>query len=317
MGENVLTKRRRGLKVLVVNDMEGISGIDDWHQIFHGYKEFKVGRRNVTEDVNAAIRGLRTAGVTEIRVVDNHGSSGPNKNIMPEKLEKNVKLYQDGPVHKRLKQAVDKTMAAAVFIGFHAMAETKDGFLRHTITLDPRIKINGKLVGETAINAYALGEYGIPVIMVTGDQALVREASAFLPQIETVEVKTSSDCKTTKCLPLSKTSQLIEMAAKRALSRIDEFKPTRIIKPIKLEVSFSKKEQVELCEIIPKVKRIAENAIAYTAEDWNEANQLIRTAITLSGNVGIGALFEKFSKLGGSEKAMHEWVEDLVKEWLS
>jgi D-amino peptidase len=309
--------KKRNLKVLIVSDMEGISGIDDWHQIFYGYKEFEVGRKNVTEDVNAAIRGLRTAGATEIRVVDNHGSSGPNKNIIPEKLEKNVKLYQDGPVYKRLKQAADKTIAAAVFVGFHAMAETKDGFLRHTITLDPRIKINGKPVGETTISAYTLGEYGIPVIMATGDQALVREASAFLPEIETVKVKTSFDCKTTECLPLSRTSKLIEIAAKRALSRIDEFKPTRIIKPVRLKVSFAKKEQAELCETIPRAKRNTENTISYTAEDWNEAQQLIRTAITLSSDVTTSSLFKKLTKLEGSEKAMYEWVEDIAKEWLS
>jgi D-amino peptidase len=82
------------------------------------------------------------------------------------------------------------------------MADTKDGFLRHTITMDPRIAISGKPVGETAINAYALAEHGIPVVMVTGDQALAREAEVFIPGVETVKVKISIDCKTTRCLPL-------------------------------------------------------------------------------------------------------------------
>jgi D-amino peptidase len=159
MSEQRNKKARKDLKVVIVNDIEGISGINHWHQIRYGYKEFdEFGRIQLTEDVNAAIRGLRAAGATDIRVVDCHGSGGPNKNIISEKLEKGVELFQEKAVSWRLKEAVDKSIDAAVFVGFHAMAETKDGFLRHTVTLEPRIRINGKLVGETALTAYALSE---------------------------------------------------------------------------------------------------------------------------------------------------------------
>jgi len=311
-------KTRKDLKVLIVNDIEGISGINDVRQIQYGYTEFeKFGRIQVTEDVNAAVRGLKAAGATDIRVADSHGSGGLNKNIIPEKLEKGVKLFQEGAVYKRLKAAIDESMDGAVFVGFHAMADTKDGFLRHTITLEPRIRINGKFVGETAIDAYALAEYGIPVIMATGDQALVREASAFIPGIETVQVKTSHDCRTTKCLPLLETRRLIETVAEHALSRIDEFRPLQITKPIKIHVSFPKKEQVDLCEIIPRVKKSREKTVSYTAEDWDEAYSFIRTTICLAGQYAIGALENKLSKLEGFSRAVQEWRENLVNEWLS
>lgn len=310
-------KTRKNLKVLVIDDMEGISGINDWHQVFYGFKEFEKGRIEITEDVNAAIRGLRDAGATEIKVVDFHGSSGPNKNVIPEKLEKGAKLFQEGPVPERLKQAADKSIAAAVFIGFHAMADTKDGFLRHTITLDPRIKINGRPVGETAFDAYQLAEYGIPAIMVSGDQALIREATAALPGIETAQVKTSSDSRTTKCLPLPKARRLIEKAAQRALLRVEDFKPLKIKKPVKLEVSFRRKEQADLCEIIPESKRTAEKTVSYTAKNWDEAYKFVRTTINLAGQFGIGALFDKLSQLKEFEKTFYEWVEDKAKEWLS
>ncbi len=311
-------KARKDLKVVIVNDIEGVSGINHWHQIRYGYTEFEeFGRIQVTEDVNAAIRGLRTAGATDIRVVDCHGSGGPNKNIISEKLEKGVELFQEKTVPERLKEAVDKSIDAAVFVGFHAMADTKDGFLRHTVTLEPRIRVNGRLVGETALTAYALAEYGIPVIMVTGDQALVREASAFLPGIETVQVKSSLDWRTTECLPLSEARRLIDAAAKRALSRINEFRPAKITRPIKIDVSFPKKGHVELCETIPRAERSAEKTISYTAEDWNEANKFVRTTIRLAGQLAIGALLLKASKLEGAEKVLHEWEEDLVNEWLS
>jgi D-amino peptidase len=285
--------------------------------IQYGSPEFEEGRIHVTEDVNAAVRGLRAAGAAKILVVDSHGSGGPNKNIIPEKLESNVELFQEGPVYKRLKKAADKSVDAAVFIGFHAMADTKEGFLRHTITLEPRIKMNGEPVGETAIDAYSLAEYGIPVIMVTGDQALIREASTFLPRIETVQVKTSVDCRTTKCLPLQEVRKLIEIVAKRALSRIDEFSPPRLATPVETDVSFLRKEQTDLCETIPRAKRKGENTISYVAEDWDEACSFVRTTIRLAGQYAIGILEEKLSKLEGFNRAVQEWQEDLVGEWLS
>ena len=311
-------KTRKNLKILLVSDIEGTSGINDVHQIRYGYKEFEeFGRIQVTEDVNAAVRGLRAAGVADIRVADSHGSGGPNKNIIPEKLEKGVRLFQEGAVYKRLKEAVDESIDGAVFVGFHAMADTKDGFLRHTITVGPRIRINGRFVGETAIDAYALAEQGIPVIMVTGDQALVREASAFLPGIETVQVKTSLDCRTTECLPLLEARRLIEAAAERALSRIDEFRPVQITKPIKIDVSFPKKRQVDLCETIPRAKRSREKTVSYIAEDWDEAYSFVRTTIRLAGQYAIEALAEKLSKLEGFGRAVQEWEANLVNEWLS
>ena len=316
-GECLDRKNREGLKVLVVNDIEGISGVDDVRMIQYGFEEFEYGRIQVTEDVNAAIRGLRAAGATEILVADSHGSGGPNKNIIPEKLERNVKLFQEGLVYKRLKEAADESVDAAVFIGFHAMADTKDGFLRHTITIDPRIRMNGKPVGETVIDAYVLAEYGVPVIMVTGDQALVKEALTFLPRIEAVQVKTSADCRTTKCLPLQEARELIEAAARRALSRIDEFLPVRIATPIETDVSFLKREQTDMCAIIPRAKRKGENTISYIAADWNEAYSFVRTTISLSGQYAIGSLEEKLSKLEGFNGAVQEWLEDLAKEWLS
>ena len=118
-------------------------------------------------------------------------------------------------------------------------------------------------------------------------------------------------------MPLSEARRLIETAAKRALSRIDEFRPMQITKPVKIDVSFLKKGHVDLCETIPRSERSAEKTISYTAENWNEANKFVRTTIRLAGQLAIGALLRRASKLEGAEKALHEWEEDLVAEWLS
>ena len=119
----------------------------------------------------------------------------------------------------------------------------------------------------------------------------VREASAFLPGIETVQVKTSLNCRTTDCLPLLEARRQIENTAERALSRISKFKPVQVTKPIKTDVSFPKREHSDLCDTIPRARRTAKKTIPYAAENWDAASKFIRTTIRLAGQFSIGALF--------------------------
>ena len=84
-----------------------------------------------------------------------------------------------------------------------------------------------------------------------------------------------------------------------------------------MALSFPKKEQADLCETIPRAKRSEEKTISYTAEDWDEAYSFVRTTIRLASQYAIGALEEKLSKLEGFGRAVQEWEEGLVNEWLS
>lgn len=313
-------KAMKNLKIVVDVDLEGISGIDDPSQIWDDQKEFEKSRSLVTKEVNAVIRGLRAGGATEIRVVDDHMSGGPNPtNIIPEKLEKSVKLYQGPDFWGRLGEAIDGTLAAAVLLGYHAMADDKDGFLTHTI--HPfnivRIKINGKTVGETALTALKLAEHGIPVIMVTGDQALVREASELLPGIETVRVKTSLNRRTTICLPPAEVKELIEKTAKRAISKIDQLEPLDIRSPYEVEISFPTKEHAEIAVIIPRAKRSAETAISYIAKNFDEAEEFINTAIALATRITLRKLIHELAKLEGFSRIEKEFWEKTRAHWLS
>jgi hypothetical protein len=93
--------------------------------------------------------------------------------------------------------------------------------------------------------------------------------------------------------------------------------PARIGTPIEIDVSYPRKEQIDLCETIPRAKRKKENTISYVAEDWDEAYSFVRTTISLAGQYSIVALEEKLSKLEGFDKAVQEWQNDLISEWLS
>jgi D-amino peptidase len=313
-------KAKKAIIIVVDVDMEGISGIGDYHQVLKEFRPFeKSGRSLITEDVNAVVRGLRAGGATEIRVVDDHGSGGASpKNIISEKLEKGVRLYQGPDMWGRLGEAIDNSVTAAVLLGFHAMAKAKNGFLTHTI--DPMlagIKINGKPVGETALAALKFAEHGIPVIMVTGDQALVREALEFLPGIETVQVKTSLSIRKTKCMPPVKARKLIAKAAKRAVSKVAKLKPLSIQSPYRIEISFPTKEHVEIAKIIPRVRRSGETAVSYDAQNFDEGEAFINTAITLAARLRLRTMLAELAKLEGFTRIEKRFYGKFVADWLS
>lgn len=303
-------------RVLIVDDMEGICGVDHWHAIAHGFEEFEDGRIQITEDVNAAIRGLRAAGAGEIVVVDAHGSGGPNKNLIPERLEAGVELHQEPGTRNRLRNALERCYDAAVFIGFHPMADTEDGFFPHTITLVPRIKVNRIPVGETAITAFTLGECGIPVVMVTGDQALVREARSFLPGVEAVKVKTSRSKRETKSLPPTEARRLIEEAATHAVSKIGVSRSLTVEKPVEIEMSFPNEDYADLAARLPRTTRAGNISVSYTAENWAEALTFIYAAIDFSSQVDTKAVVGELGKLPGSKEASFRAMMAMIERCL-
>src|ERR671922_122490 len=62
------------MRVHIISDMEGVSGIVRWEQVSGGEAMYEEGRRLYTEEINAAVRGAKAGGGTEIVVMDCHGA---------------------------------------------------------------------------------------------------------------------------------------------------------------------------------------------------------------------------------------------------
>src|SRR5215470_20167423 len=125
--------QRRPLKVLLLYDMEGVSGATDFkHTSFAHPAEYAEGRKSLTADVNAAIAGLKSAGATEIVVVDGHGSgntTGPD--VIEDQLLPPARMhYRDSPFDIYM-DSYDHSFDAIVAVGMHAAAGNSAGFLSH------------------------------------------------------------------------------------------------------------------------------------------------------------------------------------------
>src|SRR5262249_38994281 len=160
--------------------MEGVAGIVKWQQVSGGEKLWEEGRILYTEEINAAVRGAKAAGATEIVVMDNHGAGGPHSfNSLVHDLLDPACEYVVQEEWTEYTGFLESGCDAALLVGMHAMAGTPDGVLSHTVSGQAwqSLRFNGTLGRETGSNAGFCGHWGCPVVLVTGDRATCREGS--------------------------------------------------------------------------------------------------------------------------------------------
>jgi D-amino peptidase len=202
------------VKIYISCDMEGTSGVVSWDQCLKDRPEFERARYLLLGDVNAAVEGALAAGADEVIVADMHDGSL----ILPtEGLHPGAKYVVGVPHISPRFPYLEDSFDAMFLVAYHAMAETSPAVLAHTMSSEWfEYAVNGTPVGEVEIDAALAGAAGVPVTLVTGDQAVCAEARRFLGEIETVEVKQATDYARALCLAPMTSHQLIREAAERA-----------------------------------------------------------------------------------------------------
>ena len=225
------------MRVHIISDMEGVAGIVKWQQTTGGEKLYDEGRVLYTEEINAAVRGAKAAGATEIVVMDCHGAGGAYdfNSLVPDLLDPACE-YVVQQEWTEYTSFLESGCDAALFVGMHAMAGTADGVLSHTVSGQAwqSLRFNGTLVGETGINAALCGHWGVPVVLVTGDRAVCMEAKELLGDgLTTVEVKQGLGRFSARMKTPREARELIEAAAKNALSDLSAVPPVRPGPPVR------------------------------------------------------------------------------------
>jgi len=260
------------MRVHVISDMEGVSGIVKWEQVSGGESLYEEGRKLYTEEINACVRGAKAAGATEIVVMDCHGAGKgwTFNSLIPDQLDPDCEwVVQDEWTEytEFLEQGCD----AALFVGMHARAGTELGVLSHTVsgTNWQNLWFNGVLVGETGINAALCGHFGCPVLLVTGDQAVCAEALELLgPGLTTVEVKRGLGRFSARNLPPVVARELIQEGAKRALSNLSAVQPWDPGRPAEIKVQYSQPRDVQKLRFRHGVEVVDPRTIVSRADDW-------------------------------------------------
>jgi D-amino peptidase len=266
------------VKVFIVSDMEGVSGIVKWQQVTGGSPMYEEGRRLYTGEINAAVRGAKAAGATEIVVMDCHGAGGDwtFNSLIPDELDPDCE-YVVQSEWTEYTEYLEGGVDAALFVGMHAMAGTRDGVLAHTVSGSSwwRLRFNGVEVGETGINAALCGTWGCPVLLVTGDEASCDEGRQLLGVgLTTVAVKKGLGRFSARQLPGPKAREVIEDGARRALADLGAVRPYDPGSPCEITVDFNTSEHVERYRFRQGVEITESRQIVSRAEDrWTAWRQ--------------------------------------------
>jgi D-amino peptidase len=260
------------VRVHIISDMEGVAGITNSSQTNAGEPLYEEGRKLYTEEINAAVRGARTAGATEIVVMDHHGAGGGYSfnSLMPELLDPGCEFVvqeQWTQYTGFLEQGVD----ACLLVGMHARAGTRDGVLNHTVSGQAwqNLWFNDTLVGETGINAALCGAFGCPIAMVTGDAATCVEATELLgPALTTVQVKKGIGLRAARHLVPARARELIEAGARAALADVSAVAPYDPGRPAEIRVEYKNTAEVDKVRGKSGVAVLDDRTVVARGDDW-------------------------------------------------
>lgn len=257
---------QRPLKVYISADMEGITGVVSAEQLGPTGFEYGRFREFMTAEVLAAIAGAKEAGATEIVVSDSHGNG---QNLLIERLPADVTVVRSWPRPLMMMQGIDSTFAAAIFIGYHASTTSAAGVRAHTMSSAnlAAVELNGVSMPEAGINAAIAGHFGVPVVMISGDDAAVDETRRLLGDIEGAVVKRAISFHAATTMTPEAGQTLIRAKVKAALGRRAAFKPYVVRPPIRLDVTFKNYRPAEILAYLPMVTRTTAHAIRITAPD--------------------------------------------------
>ena len=226
------------MKVFIAVDMEGTTGLERLEEIFRGLPGFDTFRQIMAGDTNAVVQGAIEGGATEIVVSDSHGYMC---NLFPDDLVKGVRLYR-GQLRREWCQmkGFDESYDAVIMIGFHAKSGSNDAILAHTwITGFRDVRVNGHSVPEPSLNGYLAGAFGVPVVMLSGDDQAIAEARPVLGDIHYAQVKKSVGFYKGIHLPIDKSRALLRETAKRAIQDARKMPPIKCELPVTVEIDLS------------------------------------------------------------------------------
>jgi D-amino peptidase len=260
------------MNVHIISDMEGVGGIVRAEQTLGGHEMYDEARKLYTEEINAAVRGAKAAGAKEIVVMDHHGAGkGWSFNsLVPDMLDPACEFVVQS-TWTQYTEFLEEGCDACLLVGMHAMAGTPDGVMNHTVSGREwfNLRFNGVLVGESAINAAMCGNWGCPVLLVTGDEAACREAKGLLGDgLTTVAVKKGIGSRAARNLTPILAREVIEEGARNALKDLKAVEPYDPGRPAELEVDFMNTSQVEKYRGRAGVEITGTRSIVARAEDW-------------------------------------------------
>jgi len=266
--------QNEGLKIYISADMEGLVGTVTDEQLGPGGFEYQYFREIMTAEVNAAIDAARAAGATEFVISDSHGNG---QNLLIGQLPDDVTIIRSWPRELSMMAGIDDSFDGVIFIGYHASTANTRGVRAHTMSSAniTSLRLNGIEMTEGSMAAAAAGHFGVPVIMVSGDDAAVAENQVLIGNIEGAVVKWAKGFHSAETLTPEAAYEVIRTRTMSAINRIGDFQPYVLETPIELELTLKNYTPVELLGYLPNVERVNSHTIRYVGQDIIEVSNFL------------------------------------------
>lgn len=296
--EDVTPNADDGIRVLIIHDMEGLSGQDDPRSYRFGTEQYPSGQEMLAADVNAVVDGLFAGGATEVMIADGHGSGNSDPDLRTDLLdERATQIIRDEPFDTYFDLPESEEMDAVAVVGMHSKTGS-GGFAAHTFTLGIDLLINGQAITETELVALSWGRFGVPVIFASGDDKL-RSDLATMPWIEYVTVKDATSADTAVPRPVDEARADLREGARRAVERLAEAKSMRAVLPVRASLHAVPPASLRFLEGIPGLNggngagpAYANDTYSFTASDMREAYDGL-VAVVGMARVGYQSLLQE------------------------
>ena len=264
-----------GLKIYISADMEGLTGVVTAEQLGPGGFEYGAYREIMTDEVLAAIAGARAAGATEILVSDSHGNG---QNLLLDRFPPDVRVVRSWPRPLGMMEGIDETFDAAIFIGYHAGTTNPGGVRAHTFSSAnlARVALNGRDMSEAGWNAAVAGHFGVPVVMVSGDDVIVESTRALLGDVEGAVVKEAISFHAATTLTPAAGQARIRERVEAALRRLGDFEPFVLDTPVTFDLTYKNYRPSQVAAFMPGIERIDAHSIRYVGADMIEVSHVLR-----------------------------------------
>ncbi len=271
--------QEKKMKIYISADMEGVVGAVTAEQLSPTGFEYQRFREFMTQEVNAAIEAAFEAGATEVVVSDSHGNG---QNLLIEKLPKNILLVRAFPRPLMMMQGIDETFAGVIFLGYHSSTTNPQGVRAHTMSSArlADVQLNNISMSEGGVNAAIAGHFNVPIIMVSGDDAAVKEVTALLGDVEGAVVKWNYGFHSAMTMMPEAAYSLIREKVKKAIGRIKAFKPYKLKTPVQLDVRFKNYRPSEVLSYLSIVERTDAHSIRFMGKDMIETSKFMEFILT-------------------------------------
>lgn len=268
------------MKILISADMEGATGVTWPADVLPGTPQWERCRSMFTSDVDAAVRGFFDGGADEVLINEAHWTM---RNLLLERLDERAQMLTGRHKDLSMVEGVQRgDVDGIAFIGYHAGAGM-EGVLAHTFLANSitGVWLNDMRASEGLLNAHVAAEYGVPVILVTGDDVACEDALGYAPEARKVAVKDHVSRYAAVCRTPSRTAADIRDAAKDAAALAVRHGPVRG-GPFTVAVEFDAEHLAGAVTVVPGVTRGGERKVIYTSETMYDAIRTFKAVTTIA-----------------------------------